>query len=86
MRYEQDDAPTLEELFPEGERVVITYPHGRKRLAAGSVVGYTAGLYDHGTPDSGPGPLAVEALLLVACDDGRTRRAYPGDVEPEDLA
>jgi hypothetical protein len=80
---EPDDGPTLEEMFPEGDRVIVHHPFSPKRLAVGAIVGYVEGLYDHGSPESGPGPLEVETLLVVACDDGRTRQVYPGNVEPE---
>lgn len=83
---EPDDGPQIEDLFPEGERVTLLYPFSPKRLATGIVVGYVEGLYDHGSPERGPGPVETGTMLVVACDDGRTRRVYPGDAEPEELA
>lgn len=80
-----DDGPALEDLFPEGGRVIITHSFSTKRLATGTIVGYTEGLVDHGSPESGPGPVEMETLVIVACDDGRTRHVYPGDLEPEDV-
>jgi hypothetical protein len=86
MQYEQDDGPSQEAMFPEGGRVIVTYPFSAKRLAAGEVVGYEEGWVDTGSPESGPGPLEEATLIVVRCDDGRIRRADPGDVEPEELA
>jgi hypothetical protein len=64
--------------------VTVTHPFGSKTLAAGTVVGHTEGLYDFGGPESGPSPVEPAPLVIVACDDGRTRRAYVGDCTPED--
>jgi hypothetical protein len=83
---DEQDGPTLEDLFPEGDRVIVTHSFSStKRLATGIVVGYEDGLVDTGTPESGPGPLAEETLIVVACDDGRLRSVDPGNLEPEDV-
>jgi hypothetical protein len=79
------DEPTLEEMFPEDERVIVTYPFSRKRLATGTIIGYEEGLIDTGSPESGPGPVVESDLIVVACDSGRTLRVDPGRVEPEEV-
>lgn len=85
LRKHYADEPMLEDLFPEGERVIVTHSFSSKRLATGIVVGYEDGLIDTGSPESGPGPVIEATLIVVACDDGRTRWVDPGNVEPEDL-
>lgn len=77
------DERELVDYFPIGSRVIVDHPHSAREIARGVVEGVTEGLYDTGGPESGPGPLEECELLLVRCDDGMTRRAYPGDVEPE---
>ena len=79
------DGPSMEDLFPEGSRVTVLHPFSPKRLAAGTVVGFEDGLIDTGGPESGPGPVIEATLMVVECDDGRTRRVDPGNVEPEEL-
>lgn len=86
MQFEKDDAPPIEAMFPEGEQVAITHSFSTKRLATGIVVGYEEGVIDTGGPESGPGPLVEATLIVVACDDGRTRRVDPGNLEPEEMA
>ena len=73
-------------MFPEGLHVIVTHAFSRKRLAGGVIVGYEDGWLDTGTPESGPGPVVEGTLIVVACDDGRTRRVDPGHVEPEEIA
>ncbi len=36
--------------------------------------------------DNAPVPLVEATLIVIACDDGRTRRVDPGNVEPEGVA
>jgi hypothetical protein len=35
---------------------------------------------------SGPGPVEECDLIVVRCDDGKTREVYPGNFEPETIA
>jgi hypothetical protein len=80
------DGPSLSEQFPVGERMLVRHHLSGRVLTSGWVVGYTAGLVDLGGPESGPGPVEECDLIVVRCDDGKTRSVYPGNVEPEVLA
>jgi hypothetical protein len=75
------DGPSFEDLFPRGSHVNVLWPHSSKVLTSGVVRDYTTGLYDFGTPESGPGPLEETELVVVHCDNGERRNVYPGDLE-----
>lgn len=88
LAYEREhcDDRSFAEHFPLYTRVDVLHPFDerRRKIASGEVIGYVLGWYDHGSPESGLGPVERCELVRVHCDDGKYRDAYPGDLGPCD--
>jgi hypothetical protein len=79
------DGPTLSEQFPVGERMIVHHHLSARVMTRGWIVGFTQGWVDLSGDTHGPQEPEPCDLIIVRCDDGRTREVYPGGLEPESI-
>lgn len=69
----------IRDMYKIGEKVRVLHPFNNKLRFVGIVCGYSEGIVDTGSPESGPGPLEERDLLLVRETNSRHRELHMVD-------